>query len=133
MRELGISARFAAAITQRTKKELIDIHQSIDHDQIDQLMGNLFESAEQMKAMANMLDVAYMRLLSLSCANLAAGGEFKGASRAAVWAAMILEGLPLPPAGRDTTARLSSRRRTESLHACPWSTMLGCQCGSPAA
>jgi hypothetical protein len=131
MGELGISARFAAAIVQRTKQELVNIHRTIDHEHIDQLMGNLFESAEQMKAMANMLEVACMRLLASTCANLAVDGEFKGVSSAAVRAAMRSEGLALP-ASRNGAARLTSRRRTESIHACPWAT-IGCQCGSPAA
>jgi hypothetical protein len=93
MHGLGISARFAAATVQRTKKELIEMHQTIDGESLDELMANMLDASEQFKLLAHVAEVACQRLLIASCANLAAGGPFKGVTSEEILAAKRMEGL----------------------------------------
>jgi hypothetical protein len=69
----GIHARFAYAVMLMSKKEMIEFHRDIDHDQIDLLFANLFETAEFLKYTAGMMESAYARLLASACTALAEG------------------------------------------------------------
>jgi hypothetical protein len=62
----------------KSKRELIDIHRTIDPDHLDQLMANILETAEWLKAMASMLECADTRLIVAACAAIDEGVDFDG-------------------------------------------------------
>ena len=77
MLEAGMSARIAHALTCKSKAELIDMHGRLTHETMDATMAALTESAEHLKAIAQMIDVAGTRLLVAASARYVAGQPFK--------------------------------------------------------
>jgi hypothetical protein len=59
---------FAHAIMFMSKRDLINVHRDVDPDHVDQLMANIFETAEWLKALASMLEGAQTRLIASACA-----------------------------------------------------------------
>ena len=63
-----ISVVFAHATMFMSKRDLINLHRDVDPDHVDQLMANIFETAEWLKAVAFMTEGAQARLLASACA-----------------------------------------------------------------
>jgi hypothetical protein len=66
MQRLGISARTAAALVERSKSELISAWRDTPNDEADalfEMMDDLQEAAEIMKSVAAMVQTAHLRLL----------------------------------------------------------------------
>ena len=63
-----ISVVFAHATMFMSKRDLINLHRDVDYDHVDQLMANIFETAEWLKAVAFMMEGAQARLLASLCA-----------------------------------------------------------------
>jgi hypothetical protein len=63
-----ISVVFAHATMFMSKSELIKLHRDVDPDHVDQLMANVFETAEWLKAVAAMMESAEARLIASACA-----------------------------------------------------------------
>jgi len=62
-----ISVVFAHATMFMSKRDLIDLHRDVDPDHVDQLMANIFETAEWLKAVAFMMEGAQARLIASAC------------------------------------------------------------------
>jgi hypothetical protein len=62
-----ISVIFAHAIMFMSKRDLINLHRDVDPDHVDQLMANIFETAEWLKAVAFMMEGAQARLIASGC------------------------------------------------------------------
>jgi hypothetical protein len=76
---LGLYCRIASQIMTRSKAELIESHKKVDHESMDTLMGGLLDTCEKLKALARLVDAAYVRLLTSASAHFMAGGKFKHA------------------------------------------------------
>lgn len=76
---LGLYSRIACQIMTRSKAELIESHKKVDHEAMDTLMGGLLDTCEKLKALARLVDAAYVRLLASASAHFMAGGKFKHA------------------------------------------------------
>jgi hypothetical protein len=63
-----ISVVFAHATMFMSKRDLINLHRDVDPDHVDQLMANIFETAEWLKAVAFMMEGAQGRLIAAGCA-----------------------------------------------------------------
>jgi hypothetical protein len=63
-----ISVVFAHATMFMSKRDLINLHRDVDPDHVDQLMANIFETAEWLKAIALMMEGAQTRLIASACA-----------------------------------------------------------------
>jgi hypothetical protein len=63
-----ISVVFAHATMFMSKRDLINLHRDVDPDHVDQLMANIFETAEWLKAVALMMEGAQTRLIASACA-----------------------------------------------------------------
>ena len=63
-----ISVVFAHATRFMCKRDLINLHRDVDPDHVDQLMANIFETAEWLKAVASMMEGAQTRLIASACA-----------------------------------------------------------------
>ncbi|MEA2795243.1 MAG: hypothetical protein QOI87_2623 [Bradyrhizobium sp.] len=63
-----ISVVFAHATMFMSKRDLINLHRDVDPDHVDQLMANIFETAEWLKAVAFMMEGAQARLIASACA-----------------------------------------------------------------
>jgi hypothetical protein len=62
-----ISVVFAHATMFMSKRDLINLHRDVDQDHVDQLMANIFETAEWLKAVAFMMEEAQTRLIASAC------------------------------------------------------------------
>ena len=62
-----ISVVFAHATMFMSKRDLINLHRDVDPDHVDQLMANIFETAEWLKAVAFMMEGAQARLIASAC------------------------------------------------------------------
>jgi hypothetical protein len=85
MHELGVSARLAYA-TFQSRAKLIEIHKRMNHEDVDELMANLAQACEKFKAIASIIDQAYVRILAAGERHALSGGKFKfrdGSSRSA--------------------------------------------------
>jgi hypothetical protein len=83
---LGVTARLAYATMLKSRADLIEMHQTVEHETVDKLMAGLFQAAEDFKALAKMIESAYARILAAGEQHALAGGEFKfqdGSSRCA--------------------------------------------------
>jgi hypothetical protein len=76
--EIGVGCRFAYGVMLMTRKRLIDMHGSVDHGHVDQMMASLFGTAEWLKATAQMVEMAYLRVLASAAAAHTQGIKFKG-------------------------------------------------------
>lgn len=74
----GVGCRMAYALMLMPRKKLIAMHGNVDHAHVDQLMVGLAETAEWLKAMAYMIDTAYLRVLASAAAAHKQGTKFKG-------------------------------------------------------
>jgi hypothetical protein len=63
-----ISVVFAHATMFMSKRDLINLHRDVDPDHVDQLMANIFETAEWLKAVAYMMEGAQTRIIAAGCA-----------------------------------------------------------------
>ena len=66
MHHLGVSARTAAALVERSKSELISLWRDTPNDEAEalfEMMDSLQESAEIIKSLAAMVQTAHLRLL----------------------------------------------------------------------
>ncbi len=81
MKQLGLYCRIAGQIMTRTKADLIESHKKLDHNTMDKLMAGLLDTCEKLKALASLVDAAYLRLLASASAHFMAGGKFKQATR----------------------------------------------------
>jgi hypothetical protein len=77
--ELGITARIAYGFMLRSRAELIEMHKTIKHEAEDELMGKLAQASEDFKALASMVDQAYVRILASASKHALNGGKFKHA------------------------------------------------------
>jgi hypothetical protein len=77
MNQACISARLAYATMCKSKTDLIDIHGKLDHKVTDELMASFVDTAEHLKAIARMLEMAYARVLIAGSAREVAGLPFK--------------------------------------------------------
>jgi hypothetical protein len=75
---IGVGCRLAYGVMLMTRKRLIDMHGSVDHEHVDQMMAELCGTAEWLKATAYMVEVAYLRVLASSAAAYKQGVKFKG-------------------------------------------------------
>jgi hypothetical protein len=66
--ERRISVVMAHATMFMSKRDLINLHRDVDYDHVDQLMANIYETAEWLKAVAYMMEGAQARLLATLCA-----------------------------------------------------------------
>ena len=78
MSYFGIYCRVSAAIMVRTKAELIETHTKLEHDAVDEMLAGMQDTAERLKALAFMVEAAYLRVLSSASAHYLSGGKFKG-------------------------------------------------------
>lgn len=78
MNTLGFWSRAAYAIMCRTKEQLVQSHSEMEHELVDNLMGGLADTGEKLKALAHMVETAYVRILASASAHSVAGGKFKG-------------------------------------------------------
>ena len=76
--EIGVGCRVAYGVMPMTRKRLIDMHGSVDHGHVDQMMANLAGTAEWLKATARMVETAYLRVLASAAAAHTQGIKFKG-------------------------------------------------------
>jgi hypothetical protein len=74
----GVNCRLAYALMLRSRDELIASHGELEHELVDKLMANLLETGEWLKAMAEMVESAYARLLASTSAAHLQGVKFKG-------------------------------------------------------
>jgi hypothetical protein len=63
-----ISVVLAHATMFMSKRDLINLHRDVDPDHVDQLMANILETAEWLKAVAYMMEGAQGRLIAAMCA-----------------------------------------------------------------
>jgi hypothetical protein len=78
MDALGLTARIAYSIMLRSRADLIEMHKTIEHEAVDELMGNLAEASEELKGLASMVETAYMRVLASAARHAVNGGKFAG-------------------------------------------------------
>lgn len=76
-----ISVVFAHATMFRSKRDLINLHRDADPDSVDQLMANIVETAEWLKAVVSMMEGAQLRLLAAACAAVDEGVVGEGTLR----------------------------------------------------
>jgi hypothetical protein len=75
---LGVSCRLAYAIMLRNRDELIASYGMVEERHADELMRNLFDTSEQLKAVREMVRSAYHRMLASGAAAHKQGVKFKG-------------------------------------------------------
>jgi hypothetical protein len=64
----GVPARIAYAMMLKSKEELIEMFDKLELEDIDSMMASIVESAETLKAIASMLEMADTRMLVAACA-----------------------------------------------------------------
>jgi hypothetical protein len=77
MERHALSARLAYVIMLKSKAALMKVHQDLEHEAMDELMGGLAQATEKFKALASMCDQAYLRILVAGSKHALAGGKFK--------------------------------------------------------
>jgi hypothetical protein len=65
--ERRISVIFAHATMFMSKRDLINLHRDVDPDHVDQLMANILQTAEWLRAVAFMMEGAQARLIASAC------------------------------------------------------------------
>ncbi len=60
----AVAARMSYAIMLMSKSDLVAMHGKVEHEHVDTMMGQMMDSAEMLKAVAQMMESAYMRILS---------------------------------------------------------------------
>jgi hypothetical protein len=75
---LGTSGRMAYAIMLLTREHLIALHGKVDHGDVDKMMADLTDTAERLKEIAHMVEVAHLRVLASLAAAYKRGVKFKG-------------------------------------------------------
>jgi hypothetical protein len=75
---IGIGCRVAYGLMLRTRAQLIAMHGTTDHGHIDQMMAHLCDTAEWLKATAQMVEIAYQRVLASASAARIRRRPFKG-------------------------------------------------------
>jgi hypothetical protein len=75
--DLGIGARLAYAIMLKSPEELIEMHKSVEHETMDEMMAHLSQTEENLKSLASMVKSAYLRILATGCKHALARGKFK--------------------------------------------------------
>jgi hypothetical protein len=86
MHKLGVSARLAYATVLQSRAKLIEMHKTMNHEDVDELMAGLAQAFEKFKMIAAMIDTAYVRILAAGERHALNGGKFKfrdGSSRSA--------------------------------------------------
>src|SRR5262245_45809913 len=69
----GVDVRFAHAIMLLSKEKLIDFHATVDQDQVDTLVANIFARHEFLKYIAAMTESSLHRIVISGCAALDRG------------------------------------------------------------
>jgi hypothetical protein len=57
----GVSVRFAYCLMLMSRKEMIDLHGEIDHEQMDDLFANIASAAEFLKSTVAMMEAVTLR------------------------------------------------------------------------
>jgi hypothetical protein len=74
----GVTCRIAYGFMLMTRDKMIDMHSTLDHDMVDGIMGNLAATGEFLKANAQMVEIAYQRVLASASAARIRRRPFKG-------------------------------------------------------
>jgi hypothetical protein len=74
----GVTCRIAYGLMLMTRDKMIDMHSTLDHDMVDEIMGNLAATGEFLKANAQMVEIAYQRVLASASAARIRRRPFKG-------------------------------------------------------
>jgi hypothetical protein len=74
----GVTCRIAYGLMLMTRDKMIDMHSTVDHKHMDVLMGNLANTGEFLKATAQMVETAYVRVLASASAARVRRRPFKG-------------------------------------------------------
>jgi hypothetical protein len=69
----GIAARFAYGAMCMSRKQMIEFHANVDHEQVDQLLASFLDTAEFLKHVVRMMEAAQARLIATGCAALDQG------------------------------------------------------------
>lgn len=78
----AVAARMSYAVMLMEKKDLVAMHGKVEHKHVDTMMGQMMDSAEMLKAVAQMVETAYLRILaSASFKALRTRQKFKGVGR----------------------------------------------------
>lgn len=78
----AVAARMSYGIMLMEKDALVAMHGKVEHKHVDAMMGQMMDSAEMLKAVAHMIETAYLRVLaSASFKALHTRGKFKGVGR----------------------------------------------------
>ncbi len=82
LRGCAVTGRMSYAIMCMEKTELVAMHGKVEHKHIDAMMGDMMNSAETLKAVASMIETAYLRILAAaSYKALRTRQKFKGVGR----------------------------------------------------
>jgi hypothetical protein len=54
--------------TCMSKKQMTEFHANVDHEQVDQLLASLLDTAEFLKNVVQMIETAQIRLIATACA-----------------------------------------------------------------
>jgi hypothetical protein len=74
----GVTCRIAYGLMLITREKLIDMHSRLDHDKVDEIMAHLADTGEFLKATAQMVEIAYQRVLASASAARIRRRPFKG-------------------------------------------------------
>jgi hypothetical protein len=78
----AVAARMSYAVMLMDKPALVAMHGKIEHKHVDAMMGQMMDSAEMLKAVASMIEQAYLRILAAaSFKALRTRQKFKGVGR----------------------------------------------------
>lgn len=78
----GVVARMSYALMLMDKTELVAMHGKVDHKHLDAMMGDMMHNAEFLKAIAQMIEQAYLRVLAAAAYKaLRTRGKFKGIAK----------------------------------------------------
>ena len=69
----GVDVRFAHAVMLMSKEGLINLHSDVDQDHVDALVANIFGTAEFLKYISAMMELALHRIIISGCAALDKG------------------------------------------------------------
>jgi hypothetical protein len=74
----GVTCRIAYGLMLLTRDEMIDMHSNLEHDMVDETMARLMDTGEFLKATAQMVETAYVRVLASASAARVRRRPFKG-------------------------------------------------------
>ena len=74
----GVTCRIAYGLMLLTREKMIDMHSTLDHDKVDEIMAHLVDTGEFLKANAQMVESAYQRVLVSASAARIQRRPFKG-------------------------------------------------------